>query len=115
MASASEERATFGRATGIDEAELLELVQQADLLRVNGIGVMFMLMLIDMGVSSTDALAAQDVARLHADLAAYNKAERVTRRSPTVDEIRLWVEQASALRLGSRPAPTPDPMRVSLG
>lgn len=97
MASSDQQMLAFARSADIDPDLLLDLAQQADLLRVNGIGIMFMLMVKNVGISSVAALALQDPERLHASLCAYNKAERMTRRSPTLEEVRDWLDQAEDL------------------
>jgi len=91
------DRARLAAGTGIDPEELLALVRRADLARVDGIGVVFGLMLEDLDVHDVPALAAQDPAELHARLSRHNREERIARRSPTPEEVRDWVAQARAL------------------
>ena len=102
------DRDRLAREAGIEPEVLLALVRRADLARVGGIGVVFGLMLEELGVRDVPALAAQDPAGLHARLPAYNREERLARRSPTPEEVRDWVRQAgrcprwSATRAGGR-------------
>src|SRR4051794_5770605 len=96
-AGAAGDRARLAREAGIDPDVLLALVRQADLARVGGIGTVFGLMLEELGVGDVPALAARDPAELHARLAAYNREERLARRSPTPEEVEGWVRQARAL------------------
>ncbi len=80
------------------ELELLDrLVRRADMARVNGVGVVFGLMLEDLGVGDVTSLAACDPVELHERLRRYNLAERRARRSPTPEEVSAWVEQARSL------------------
>lgn len=102
-ALADHDRRALAQATGVDPDLLRDLVQQADLLCVSGLGIMFMLMLKESGVDSLAALARQDAARLHAELRALNQAERITRRSPTLDEVTGWIAQARALARAEQP------------
>ena len=75
--------------------------------RVNGIGVVFGLMLEDLGVDGVESLAGSDPTELHERLRRLNKAERRARRSPTPDEVSAWVAQARTLPVRvSWPAPS---------
>ena len=78
------------------EARSVDIVM-IDLARVGGIGQVFGLMLEDLGVRDTRALAAQNPAELHARLRAHNREERLARRSPTPGEVEDSVGQARAL------------------
>jgi predicted flap endonuclease-1-like 5' DNA nuclease len=96
-AGGAQDRARLAREAGIDPEVLLALVRRADLARVGGIGTVFGLMLEELGVHDVAALAARDPAELHARLSAYNREERLARRSPTPEEVRDWVAQARSL------------------
>jgi predicted flap endonuclease-1-like 5' DNA nuclease len=91
------DRERLAREAGIEPGVLLALVRRADLARVDGIGVVFGLMLEELGVHDVPALAARDPAELHARLAAYNREERLARRSPTPEEVEHWVAQGRSL------------------
>ena len=102
-------RAGLARASGIAPDILEAIVQRADMARVNGIGVVFGLMLEDLGVRDVQTLAGRDADALHAELRDLNQAERIARRSPTAEEVADWVTQARALRpLVGYDAPTDD-------
>ena len=96
-AGRAEERKALAVAARIEQETLSKLVQQADLARVKGIGVVFGLMLGELGVPDVASLARQDPARLHHRLRGYNREERLTRRAPTPEEVSDWVAQARSL------------------
>jgi predicted flap endonuclease-1-like 5' DNA nuclease len=96
-AAGAEDREALARATKIAPEILTELVQRADMARVNGIGVVFGLMLEELGIHDVAKLAAQDPEALHEQLRQYNRSERLARRSPTPEEVADWVEQARRL------------------
>jgi predicted flap endonuclease-1-like 5' DNA nuclease len=96
-AGGARDRARLAAEAGVDPDALLALVRRADLARVGGVGTVFGLMLEELGVADVPALAAQGPAGLHARLAAYNREERIARRSPTPEEVEGWVRQARAL------------------
>ena len=91
------DRDRLAREAGTDPAALLALVRRADLARVGGIGVVFGLMLEELGVPDAAALAARDPADLHARLRRHNDEERLARRAPTAEEVEGWVRQARDL------------------
>jgi predicted flap endonuclease-1-like 5' DNA nuclease len=96
-AAAAGKRAALAQATGIAPDLLTTIVQRADMGRVQGIGVIFDMMLEEVGVCDVATLAQQDATVLHLQLKAYNQRERLARRSPTLEEVEHWVEQAKAL------------------
>jgi hypothetical protein len=96
-AAGAEDRAALARATKIAPEILTELVQRADMARVNGIGVVFGLMLEELSIRDVQTLARQDAEVLHARLREHNGRERLARRSPTPEEVDGWVGQARGL------------------
>jgi hypothetical protein len=89
-------REALAASSGLDADLLLRLVQRADRARLHGVGVVFGVMLEELGVRDVQTLAAQDPRVLHARLRAYNLEVHVARRSPTPEEVADWVEQARA-------------------
>jgi hypothetical protein len=59
--------------------------------------VIFDMMLEEVGVCDVATLAQQDAAVLHLQLKTHNQREQLARRSPTLEEVEHWVEQAKAL------------------
>lgn len=92
------DRETLARSTRLPIELLTELVQRADMARVNGVGTVFGLMLEELGVLDVRMLAAQTPEELHERLRAYNQQERLARRSPTPEEVSDWIGQARLLR-----------------
>ena len=96
-AGRAESRAALARAAHL-EPDLLDcLVRRADMARLHGVGVVFGLMLEELGVPDVASIAGCDPAELHERLRAYNAQERCARRSPTPEEVREWVMQARTL------------------
>ncbi len=96
-AARHENRLALARTTKLPPEILTELVQLADMARINGIGAVFGLMLEEMGVHDVETLAARDPEVLHRQLRDYNRSERLARRSPTPEEVADWVGQARRL------------------
>jgi predicted flap endonuclease-1-like 5' DNA nuclease len=97
-ASAFPERTALAQAARLPVELLTEIVQRADMARVNGVGTVFGLMLEELGIHDVGALAAQEPDTLHERLRRYNREERLARRSPTPEEVSDWVAQARRLR-----------------
>lgn len=97
-AADQEKRAALALRARIDPSVLTALVQRADMARVNGIGVVFGLMLERLDIRDVPTLAARDPVALHAELRSLNQQERMARRSPTPEEVADWIGQAKALR-----------------
>ena len=92
-----QDRAALADATQIDPDRLTDLVRQADLERVKGIGSVFGVMLEDLEVRDVATLAQQKPATLHKRLRAYNETHRLARRAPTAEEVADWIDQARQL------------------
>jgi predicted flap endonuclease-1-like 5' DNA nuclease len=91
-------REALARSARIAPEILTSLVQRADMARVNGIGTVFSLMLEELGIRDVAGLVGQNPEELHERLRAYNRQERLARRSPTPEEVADWVDQATVLR-----------------
>lgn len=96
-AALHENRLALARTTKLAPEILTELVQLADMARINGIGAVFGLMLEEMGIHDVETLARRDPEVLHRQLREYNRSERLARRSPTPEEVADWVGQARRL------------------
>jgi predicted flap endonuclease-1-like 5' DNA nuclease len=97
-AAEARDREALARSAKIEPEILTTLVQRADMARVNGIGPVFGLMLEELGIRDVAGLAGQNPEMLHEQLRAYNRQERLARRSPTPEEVANWIGQAIALR-----------------
>ena len=92
-----DDRAALAHAVRIEPDRLTDLVRQADLARVKGIGWGFGQMLEALGVDDVAALARQEPVRLHQRLCRYNATHRLARRAPTAEEVAGWIGQARQL------------------
>ena len=90
-------RAALAKAAHLEQDVLDLLVRRADMARVHGIGVVFGLMLEDLGVADVASVAGSDPVELHGRLRRYNGEERRARRSPTPEEVTAWVAEARSL------------------
>ena len=81
----------------LDLPSLTRVVQRADLARVVGVGAMFGLLLESLGIDDVAALAGQTPESLLARLRELHASNRLTRRSPSAQEVQAWIEQARKL------------------
>lgn len=94
--------APFGRQqmeqkTGIGHALILEWVNLADLMRIEGIGEEYSDLLEEAGVDTVKELRNRVPENLHEALVRTNEMKRLVRRLPTLKMVRDWVEQARRL------------------
>ena len=92
-----EDRTALAGAAWLAPDRLTDLVRQADLARVQGIGVVFGRMLAELGIGDVATLAQQEPGRLHERLRLHNETNDLARRSPTAGEVTDWIEQARRL------------------
>ena len=92
-----EDRAALAHAARIDPDRLTDLVRQADLERVKGVGWAFGLMLEALGIGDVAMLARQQPGQLHEQLRRYNQTHKLARRAPTAEEVASWIDQARQL------------------
>jgi predicted flap endonuclease-1-like 5' DNA nuclease len=90
-------RATLSADTGLNEKELLEWVNRADLFRVKGIGEEFSDLLEAAGVDSPSELATRNAENLQVALEEINSKKKIVRRVPTAVEISKLIAEAKTL------------------
>lgn len=97
VAGTPEGREMLAAQTRADVSLILRLTKRADLLRVEGIGDVYVELLEEAGVDSTRELARSRPERLYAQIMKVNITNQVTRRPPTLTKVRRWVAQAERL------------------
>jgi predicted flap endonuclease-1-like 5' DNA nuclease len=97
MAGPASGRRTLAAESGIDERQLLEWVNRADLMRVKGVGEEYSDLLEAAGVDSPTELANRNAANLHATMAELNAAKKLVRREPSLGEVERWIADAKTL------------------
>src|SRR5688500_11237442 len=90
-------RKSLATKTGIDEKRILEWVNRADLMRINGIGSEFSDLLEAAGVDTVKELAQRVPANLAARIAEVNESKKLVRRVPSESEVSGWVSEAKKL------------------
>jgi predicted flap endonuclease-1-like 5' DNA nuclease len=83
--------------TDIREELILEWVNHADLMRIDGVGPQYADLLEAAGVDSPAELAHRNAANLALTFQEVEAARHLVNRSPSEEMVRGWIEQARAL------------------
>lgn len=90
-------RRDLASVTGADPRAILELVNRADLARIKGIGSVYSNLLEEAGVDTVKELATRRPDNLYAKLLEINAAKNLVLRTPTLQMVQDWVNQAKEL------------------
>lgn len=93
-------RADISARTGIATTDLLKWAQQADLMRVKGVGAEYADLLAASGVDTIKALRRRNAQNLMVSLTQINSKRRRVQRLPTVEMIQGWIDAANDLEPG---------------
>lgn len=83
--------------TGISETHLLEWANMADLMRIKGVGPEFSELLEAAGVDTVKELKKRKPQTLAAKLAEVKAAKKLTRVTPSLEQVERWVAEAHDL------------------
>jgi len=90
-------RAEIAETTGVSEKSVLEWVNHADLMRINGIGPEYADLLEEAGVDTVPELARRNPAHLYEAVMTTVAAKGLVRRPPSEGMIAGWVVEAGTL------------------
>lgn len=90
-------RASIARTTGIEETKILKWVNMADLFRVHGVGSEYAELLEAAGVDTVKELRNRNAENLHMKLEEVNQERKLVRKTPSVDMVKSFIEDASKL------------------
>jgi predicted flap endonuclease-1-like 5' DNA nuclease len=90
-------REELSEKTGISEKLILEWVNLSDLMRIKGVGEEYSDLLEEAGVDTVVELARRNPDNLYAKIMEINEEKNLVRRTPTLDAIKSWIEQAKQL------------------
>src|SRR5215472_9355515 len=89
-------REKLAEASGISEKLILEWVNRADLMRIEGVGSEFSDLLEAAGVDSCLELSHRLPVHLHRKLREVNEARLLVERLPTESEVGRWIAAAKS-------------------
>jgi predicted flap endonuclease-1-like 5' DNA nuclease len=90
-------RKDLSENTGISEKLILEWVNLADLIRINGIGEEYSDLLEEAGVDTVKELRNRDPIKLLQTMSELNEEKNLVRRLPSIRQVTNWVKQAKTL------------------
>lgn len=85
-------------ATGLTSAQVLTWTNQADLMRVSGVGSEFGQLLESAGVDTVKELATRKPENLVAAMTRVNDEKKLTRMVPSVKAVTEWIDQARDMK-----------------
>jgi predicted flap endonuclease-1-like 5' DNA nuclease len=87
-------REAVAEQTGLSTQQLLQWANQADLMRLSGIGKQYSELLEAAGVDTVKELACRNAANLAKAMADTNAEKQLAKSSPSEGEVAKWIEQA---------------------
>ena len=90
-------RSEVSDRTGISTADLLRWAQQADLMRIKGVGSEYADLLAAAGVDTIKALRRRNAANLMVAMTQVNTKRRLVQRLPTVEMVQGWIDEANTI------------------
>lgn len=97
QASTRKGRAEVSARTGIPTTDLLRWSQQAELMKVRGVGSEYADLLAAAGVDTIKALRRRNAQNLMAALTQINGKRRRVQRLPTVEMVQGWIDAANEM------------------
>ncbi len=90
-------RSALSERTDIPTPDLLRWAQQADLMRIDGVGPEYADLLAASGVDTIKSLRRRNAANLMARMTQVNAKKRIVQRLPTTEMVQGWIDDAAAL------------------
>jgi len=94
QASTRRGRSVVSDRTGIATADLLKWAQQADMMRVGGIGSEYADLLSAVGVDTIKLLRRRNAENLMVAMSQINTRRRLVQRLPTIEMVQGWIDTA---------------------
>ncbi len=90
-------RRVIAEKSGLDEKQVLEWVNRADLYRVKGVGKQYSDLLEKSGVDTVVELSKRVAANLYTKMAEINQAKNLVNALPGLKRVEKWIDQAKKL------------------
>jgi len=97
VGSTKKGRNQIANDSGINESQILDWVNMADLFRIKGVASQFAELLKASGVDTVKELRNRNAENLHAKLVEVNEDKKLTRVVPSLSQIENFVLQAKEL------------------
>lgn len=83
--------------TGISSKLILEWINLCDLIRIKGVGEEYSDLLEEAGVDTVVELSNRNAENLQKKMQEVNEEKNLVRKTPTLDQVTSWVEEAKTL------------------
>lgn len=90
-------RKDIAEKTGISSKLILEWINLCDLIRIKGVGEEYSDLLEEAGVDTVVELATRNAENLQKKMEEVNEAKNLVRKTPTIDQVTAWVDEAKTL------------------
>lgn len=90
-------RKQLAEQIGASASEILTWVNEADLMRINGVAEGFSQLLEAAGVDTVKELATRNAENLAAKIAEVNSDLNLTGRVPTAEQVAAWIAEAKGM------------------
>lgn len=90
-------RKDLAEKTGISSKLILEWINLCDLIRIKGVGEEYSDLLEEAGVDTVVELGTRNAENLQKKMEEVNEAKNLVRKTPTIDQVTAWVDEAKTL------------------
>jgi predicted flap endonuclease-1-like 5' DNA nuclease len=90
-------REELSEKTEVSEKLILEWVNLSDLMRIKGVGEEYSDLLEEAGVDTVVELSRRNPENLYNKMQEINENQKLVRRTPTLNDVTSWIEQAKTL------------------
>lgn len=90
-------REAFSKQNNVSQRRLLQYVNAADLLRIKGLGPVYIMLMRAIGCFTTHQLSLEEAPRLHAKMYAENLDSKLAQTFPNISTVGTWIKQAKEL------------------
>jgi predicted flap endonuclease-1-like 5' DNA nuclease len=91
-------RKAVGEKTGINEKQLLEWSNMADMMRISGVGPQYAELLEASGVDTVKELQHRNAENLATKMSEVNAEKKLAKSSPASSMVQGWIDQAGSLK-----------------
>lgn len=91
------DRKELSEVTGFSTDTIRDWANMADLMRINGVGGQYAELLEKSGVDTVKELRNRNAENLVEKMEAVNTEKNLVNRTPSLDEVTKWIEEANEL------------------
>jgi len=97
MGATKKGRTELATTTGVSETHILDWVNMADMMRINGVGGQFAELLKATGVDTVKELRTRNAENLTKAMTEMNEQKNLAKTTPTITHVTKWIEEAKTM------------------